>query len=103
MTTGYSDIVEGEDIAFIDWVLPDMIWGTYAGPKTATVNLTFYSQMYPGDTPRVYGPYAVTQAKKYINTRIRGRQWAMKIDGSDVGSFARLGKIRYRVAMDGRL
>lgn len=101
-TTGYWRINEGGDIAFIDWILPDMRFGLLGGPQTASLTITFYSKMYPGDAPEVHGPYAFTQSTESIVTRIRGRQMAMKVESNDLGSFWRLGKIAYRFAADGR-
>lgn len=101
-TTGYFYIAEGEEFAFVDQVLPDMKWGTYAGAQTAQVQLTFHMVDFPGDTPRDYGPYNVTQATQYVTTRMRGRQMAVTASSNDVGSFWRLGKIRYRYQPDGR-
>lgn len=101
-TTGYFYLAEGEDFAFIDQIIPDMKWGTYAGSQTAQVQLTFNVIDYPGDTPRTYGPYAITQSTEYISTRFRGRQMSITAQSDDLGSFWRLGKIRYRWAPDGR-
>ena len=102
-TTGYAQLSEGLEIIFVDWVLPDFIWNTAQGGSSAAIQITFYSQYYPGDTPQTHGPYTVTQASPYINTRIRGRLLSMKVESNDIGSFWRLGGIRYRGAPDGRL
>jgi len=101
-TTGYWSITEGNELAFVDWILPDMKFGTYAGPKTASCEITFYSLDYTGDTPRTYGPYTFTEATEYINTRIRGRFMAMKVASNDLSSFWRIGRIRYRWQPTGR-
>lgn len=101
-TTGYFEIAEGEDFAFIDQVLPDFKWGTYAGDQTAQVQLTFNVVNFPGDTPNVYGPYTVTQATKFISTRFRGRQMSITVQSIDQNSFWRLGRVRYRYSAQGR-
>lgn len=101
-TTGYWSISEGNEMAFVDWILPDMKFGTYSGAKTASCEITFYSLDYTGDTPRTYGPYTFTEATDYINVRIRGRFMAMKITSNDLDSFWRVGRIRYRFAPSGR-
>jgi len=44
----------------------------------------------------------MTQAVEYISTRIRGRLIAIKVSSNDVGTFWRLGDIRYRFQPDGR-
>lgn len=100
--TGWWSISDGNEMAFVDWVLPDMKWGTYSGAKTAAVQITFQAVDYPGDTPRTYGPYTFTQATDYINVRIRGRLLSARISSVDAGSFWRLGRIRYRWAPMGR-
>lgn len=101
-TTGYWSISDGNDIAFVDYVIPDMRWGKFNGAQTASIQITLYSVMFPGDTPRVYGPYTVTQGTDSINTRLRGRQMAVKVESNDIDSFWRLGRIKWRFAPDGR-
>lgn len=101
-TTGYFEIAEGEDFPFIDQIIPDFKWGTYAGAQTAQIQISLNVVNYPGDTPVVYGPYTVSQGNEYISTRIRGRQMSVTVQSSDLGSFWRLGRIRYRWAPDGR-
>jgi hypothetical protein len=100
--TGYFDIADADNIMFVDQVWPDMKWGTYNGTNNATVNMTFYVTNYPGDTPVAYGPYPMTQQTEYITTRFRGRLVAINISSNDVGTFWRLGGIRYRAAPDGK-
>ena len=99
--SGWWTITEGNDLAFVDYVIPDFIWGTFSGAKTASVQVTFYSADYPGATPRSYGPYTVTSATEYITPRIRGRLMSMAVQ-SGSQSFWRLGRVRYRYALSGR-
>jgi hypothetical protein len=101
-TTGYFYLAEGEDFVFVDQILPDFKWGFYGQAQSATVQMTFNIVDYPGGTPRVYGPYSVTQATKYISVRFRGRQMSITVAGSDLGSFSRLGHVRYRWGPAGR-
>lgn len=102
--TGYFAISEGQEVMFVDWFIPDMRWGTFNGDQNATVTITFYSVMYPGDTnERSYGPYPLTSTTKFINPRIRGRFCAIEIASSSVGTWWRIGKPIYRGAPDGRL
>jgi len=100
--TGYFQLNEADNLIFIDQIWPDMKWGTYSGNPNATVKITFYVTNYPGDTPVAYGPYTMTQATEYISVRIRARLMAFNISSSDVGTFWRLGAIRYRYQIDGR-
>jgi hypothetical protein len=86
----------------VDLVWPDMKWGFYDSTPTATVQISFLVANYPGDTPVTFGPYSVTQATRYFNTRLRGRLVSIRISSQDLGSFWRTGAIRYRYAADGK-
>jgi hypothetical protein len=97
LRTGYFDIMDGTDYAFVDLLIPDFSSGV-----GYTVQFTVYATDYPGQTPRQYGPYPATPTTEYINVRVRGRQAAIEIRSEDLGSFWRLGAVRYRFAPDGR-
>mgnify|MGYP003339451988 CR=1 FL=1 len=104
LLTGWYAMSEGEDVMFLDWALPDMIWRTFdSSNSSASIKITFYSTYYPGNTPQTHGPYTVTQSTQYINPRIRGRLIQIKVESNDIGSFWRLGAVRMRLAKDGRL
>jgi hypothetical protein len=102
--SGWFPIAEGEYKVFLDWVLPDMKWSERGGSENANVTIQFYSRDYPGDEDgeRTYGPFTVTKATKFISPRLRGRLAKIRVGSSDVGSFWRLGAIRYRAAPDGK-
>jgi hypothetical protein len=100
--TGYFVLNEADLKMFIDQVWPDMKWGFYGGVQSANVYITFYVADYPSDTPAVYGPYVMTNSVKYITPRFRGRLVSIRIESDDIGSWWRLGNIRYRVQQDGK-
>jgi hypothetical protein len=100
--TGYFAMTEADVKIFVDQIWPDMKWGYYGGAQNAQVAITFYVTDYPGQTPLVYGPYTMTQAVKYITPRIRGRLVSIRVESDDVGSFWRVGNIRYRLQQDGK-
>jgi hypothetical protein len=109
--TGYFVIADADLKMFVDQVWPDMKWGYYGGTAngttvyqtpTAEVQLTFYAADYAGETPLAYGPYNLTQSTQFVSPRFRGRLVSVSISSSDVGSFWRIGNIRYRVQPDGK-
>lgn len=100
--TGYFTLQDGDMQTFIDQVWPDFKWGDFNGVQSAALQLTFYVVDYPGQTPRAYGPYNMTQATTYITPRLRGRLVSIKVQSSDVGSFWRMGAMRYRLMPDGK-
>ena len=99
--TGYFAAQEGELKTFIDQVWPDMKWGEYDHPQTASVTITFYTADYPGDTPVAHA-YTVTRETQFITPRFRARLVSIKVESNDLGSFWRLGNIRYRFQPDGK-
>ena len=101
-TTGWWALTEGNDLAFVDFVIPDFKWGTFSGAQTTTVEVTFSAVDYPGDTPRTYGPYTVSSSTEYIAVRLRGRLMSAQIQTGDTIGFWRLGRIRFRFALSGR-
>ena len=100
--TGYFALNEGDLKTFVDLVWPDAKWGQRSQAQTAVLQITFFVVDYPGDTPQVFGPYSVTQATQYFNTRLRGRLVSIRISSQDLGSFWRIGALRYRYAADGK-
>lgn len=101
--TGYFYIAEGEDFAFVDQILPDFKYGTFGGAQSAQIQITVYTINNTNDTPIAYGPYLATSTSTSpISVRLRARQMAFKFSGNDLGSFMRIGKVRYRWAPAGR-
>ena len=100
--TGYFMIAEGTQFTFVDWMLPDFKFGFNGQPQNATLLVTLYAADYPSATPRTYGPFTITAASTFISQRIRGRQLAMRVESQDIGTWWRLGNLRYRGAADGR-
>lgn len=100
--TGYFSIQDGDLKTFVDQVWPDMKWGLYGSAnQNATVTITFFTADYPGDTPQSYS-YTVTQNTQFVTPRLRARLVAIKIESNDIGSFWRVGNIRYRYQPDGK-
>jgi hypothetical protein len=100
--TGYFAMTEGEWKIFVDQVWPDMKWGYYDQAQSATLKLTFNVADYPGQTPRTYGPYTMTKSTTFLTPRFRGRLVSFKIESDDLGSFWRIGAMRYRFEQDGK-
>lgn len=101
-TTGWFVLSEGQDLPFVDWLFPDMKWGTFGGAQTAQVSITIEAAAYPNATPDSFGPFAMSAAIDYVNMRLRNRQIRFTITSSDIGSFWRMGQPRARIAKAGR-
>src|SRR6185437_4026788 len=91
LTTGYFEVADGENLSFIDWILPDFRYNYYRSQPAAVLSMQFGIANYPNDSPKTIGPYNVTTSVPYINTRFRSRFAQIKIGSSDLGTFWRLG------------
>jgi hypothetical protein len=100
--TGFFVINEADMKTFIDQVWPDAKWGGYDKTPAATVNLTFFVSDYAGQTPVQYGPYPMTKTTTFISPRFRGRLVSIYLGSTDVGSWWRIGNLRYRYMPDGK-
>lgn len=99
--SGWWAISDGNEIALIDFIMPDFQWAQRDQASEAQIVMTFYAIDYPGDTPKTFGPYAVTQATEFLNVRIRGRLISVMVELLN-SEFFRLGRIRYRWQPTGR-
>lgn len=101
--TGYFALSDGDLKMFVDQVWPDMKWGYRNGNQMASVHITFYVTDYPDEAPVVFGPYDMTQDIGQLTPRFRGRLVSVRLESDDVGTFWRIGNIRYRYQPDGKV
>lgn len=101
--TGYFVLSEADMLVFIDELWPDMKWGQADGSsQNAQLQLTFYVREYPNGPDEIYGPYDLSATVQTIIPRLRGRLLSIEFRSSDVGSWWRLGGLRYRASPDGK-
>lgn len=100
--TGWWVISEGEEIPFVDLLIPDFIFGLRSGSPNATLNITFFGCDYPDGPVTTYGPYTVSSSTQFINTRIRNRLLSAFVQSNASSEFWRLGRIRFRFGASGR-
>ena len=104
LQSGFVDVAEGEELSFVDWIIPDQ----YLSGTNPAVGITLYAQEYPSDEITgqqvISGPYAVTPTTQYVPVRVRARQIAIQFSNSTNAAplFWRLGRVRIRAAIDGR-
>ena len=106
--SGYFDVQEGDDFAFLDMLQPDFV-----SPTGATISLSALAQDYPGGMVRTTGALPVrvgagaaaagTLPASFVTCGIRGRQIAIQVASADLGSSWRLGALRYRFRPDGSI
>lgn len=101
-TTGLAQVSQGEQLMFVDWMVPDFKYGHYNAPQNASLNVTLQFTDYPGASVKNKGPYQVSSSVDFRNPRIRAREIGFTVAGTGLGTWWRLGGLRYRAAPDGR-
>lgn len=101
LTSGAVMIAEGNQMSFVDWLLPDFWYGLANQSSTdAAVTVTVSAYDFAGSTPVTYPTLTFTSSNdNFAPMRLRGRHLTFNFSGV---AFARLGNVRYRVAQDGR-
>ena len=105
--TGLFLLSEGEDFIYVDRCRPDFRWRSFTDPPDASaqIQFTLYAQDdsdNPTKPPKVYGPFTVNSSSGPFDPRARGRYFSIKVEGDDLGSFVRLGAVKFRFSPDGR-
>ena len=102
------DLDDGELISFVKNVIPDVKF-TGDGGTAQTINFILKSRNYPGDTLTTNTTQNVTGTTQKLNTRLRARQAALRIESDDdntefyrMGVGWRLGDTRLDIKPDGR-
>lgn len=106
ITTGYFALEDGQDMATVNMLYPDMKWNLASGANTpATVNHVFTYTKYATGSPVYTTPTytASSDGPPFLNVRFRGRLASITISSDDLGSWWRWGNPRLRTAPDGRL
>lgn len=112
--TGYFSLMEGEEFVFVDLIIPDFVLNWTPGGAPPVISVSMLATDYPiglaqganVGQPMIDGPYTITTAQPgavlMVPVRLRARQIALLFEGSDLGSFFRLGALRVRFSSDGR-
>lgn len=94
--SGDVDLGDGVVFPFVDYLVLD-------GAKvTGTLDLTITAKEFPSTDLMTDGPFAITSTATDASPRLRGRQMNFYFESSDLNSFWRLGRVRYRYGVDGR-
>jgi hypothetical protein len=97
--TGYAVIEDGNNMMFVDQVIPDFKWRGANG----FVNMTIFGANFPGSAPVMYGPFTITPTTSQVAVRLRHRLIAFRWEwGNSKGFDARIGAPMVRFAPAGR-
>lgn len=96
--SAYFDIGDGQDLLFIDRILPDVKL-----PPNRNMEITCYFKKYSHPAARVVtkGPYFFDDSKDKISLRGRGRQMSIEFKVTATGADFEIGKTRIGLQPDG--
>jgi hypothetical protein len=93
--SGDIDIADGDNFMSVSRFIPDF------KNLTGTADVTLKTRPYPSGTQTSHGSFDVTTSTTKVNTRIRGRQVALRISSDATGDKWRYGTMRLDIRPDG--
>ena len=89
------DIADGDNFMSVSRFIPDF------KNLSGTADVTLKTRPYPSGTQTSHGSFDVTTSTTKVNTRIRGRQVAVRISSDAVSDKWRYGTMRLDIRPDG--
>ncbi len=93
--SGDIDIADGDNFMSVSRFIPDF------KNLTGTADVTLKTRPYPSGNQTTHGSFDVTTSTTKVNTRIRGRQVAVRISSDAIGDKWRYGTMRLDIRPDG--
>lgn len=100
--SSFFDIQDGDAILFSNKIVPDFSNISNNLDFTGNVSITLQARKYPGGPIITKGPFTVQTASQKISTRLRGREFAVRIDSNLINAPWRLGEFRMALEVDGK-
>ena len=90
------DIEDGDDLMFINKLIPDITI------NTGYLKFTITTRQYPTSSEVVKGPYPIDSGTDKIDLRVRGRQAKVRVSTAALGSSWQWGSVRLAMQRDGK-
>jgi hypothetical protein len=97
LQSGYFDIGDGDQVMYMKRFVPD--FKNQIGNLLCRISLKQYPQVEASVSS--LDPYPITPDTDKVDTRARGRQVAIRIEGSELDSWWRFGTLRVDIQPDG--
>lgn len=97
LQSGYFDIGDGDQMMYMKRFVPD--FKDQRGDLICRINLKRYPQV--DAQVSSLDPYTITPSTDKVDTRARGRQISLRIEGSELDSWWRFGTLRVDIQPDG--
>ena len=89
------DIEDGDQLMFIDRIIPDYTIGS------GNITFTIDTKQYPSGTTITKGPFTINAGTQKIDMRARGRQASVRVSSTEAGTSWRWGSVRMGIQPDG--
>ena len=90
------DIEDGDDLMFINKLIPDITI------NTGYLKFTITTRQYPTSSEVVKGPYPIDSGTDKIDLRVRGRQAKVRVSTAALGASWQWGSVRLAMQRDGK-
>ena len=94
--SGEFDIGDGDDILFIDRIIPDI------KVSVGNLQLSVKTKYHPNDVVIEKGPFEIDGSTKFIRPRARGRTGKIRVSTGAANTRFNVGSIRMDVMQDGK-
>jgi hypothetical protein len=88
-------------ILFTDKLVPDFAQADGDTPFDGNIKVTLFGRNYPNGAETVKGPFTVGPSTKKISTRLRAREFALKIESDEINKPWQMGEFSMTLKPDG--
>lgn len=102
LESGYFARQSGDQIMFSNKVVPDFSNISDNEDFDGLVSLSLKARKYPEGDTITKGPYLIEESTQRLSTRLRGREFAIRLDSNTINKPWRLGEFRMSIQPDGK-
>lgn len=102
LESAYFALRSGDDIMFSNKVVPDFSNISNNEDFNGLISLSLKARKYPEASPITKGPYLIEETTQRLSTRLRGREFAVRLDSDTINKPWRLGEFRMSIQPDGK-
>lgn len=102
LESGYFALQDGDPIMFSNKVVPDFSNISDNDDFDGLVSLSLKARKYPEAGVITKGPYLIEETTQRLSTRLRGREFAIRLDSNTINKPWRLGEFRMSIQPDGK-
>lgn len=99
--SAYFDVQEGKKVLHTSRIVPDFSNFDNTGRNEGNLFFTLRARNFPNQQEKQKGPFVVSTSVEYIDTRLRGRQFAFRLESNGTNNEWRMGNPLVYIQADG--